>query len=83
MLVKHLPDYYTKGKQFQENIKRDYEVGTIVAVGLEVSQDVIGKVIYYRQNLATHIQLKNIGNYDLVTPNLVLLIRADQDEKNY
>lgn len=83
MLVSLLDDYYTKDNSFTITEKADYSVGVIEAVGLDLDESLIGKIIYFHRDIGEKIDLKNIGKYILVTQSMKLLIRLDQNKNNY
>lgn len=82
MLVSPIIDYYKKTGSFKPDSAIDYSVGTIKAIGSDLPKEIIGKVIYYHRNIATKIDLKKFGKFDLVTESLKLLIRMDETETN-
>lgn len=86
MLITPLPDYFKKkesGKMNTHMSQNDtFDVGIIEAVGSELDDKRIGKVIYYQSNLAKGINIKGIGVYDLLAEDYKLLIRHDQDINN-
>lgn len=83
LLVSPLEDYYSKNKSFATKDDKPCDVGIIEAVGSELPLETIGKVIYYHKNMATGVNLKGVGIFDLVPDHSKLLIRMDQDKNNY
>lgn len=87
MLVKRLDDYYTKPDQDKINLTlekdQSVEVGIIVYVGSEILPTWIGKLVYYHKGVSTFIPLSGIGDFDLVTESLRLIVRLDQSKNNY
>lgn len=84
-LVEKVKDYYKVKEGIDTNVNKEdsHAVGIIVAGGEEVSEKVIGKIIYYHKNIATEVNAKGIGTFDLVTFHQKLLIRLDQTKNNY
>lgn len=83
LLVSPLEDYYSKNKSFATEKDKPCDVGIVEAVGYELPSDVVGKVIYYHSGMATGVNLKGVGIFDLVPDHSKLLIRMDQDKNNY
>ena len=87
MLVTPLTEYYkTKDqKAFDSNVHQEgrEDVGVIEHVGPELPQERVGKIIYYKENTSTLIDLKDIGKYEVVNENYKILIRSDQSADNY
>ena len=87
MLVSRLSDYFTKTDKgtLDTSITKDnkFNVGIIEYIGKELSQTWIGKIIYYHKDIGMEMDVKNIGKYDLITKEVRLLIRLDQDRNNY
>jgi len=84
MLVRPLPNYFTKESKFMVTDKaQTFNVGFIVHGGVEIPAEWIGKVVYYHSNMATEVNLKYIGAFELITSHTKLLIRLDQNEFDY
>jgi hypothetical protein len=86
MLVIPLTEYYTSSKDSDKlnlNMHKDetIDVGFIDHIGEDIPEEWLGKVIYYHKDVATKINLKGIGHYDLVPISLKLIVRLDQFEK--
>jgi len=50
---------------------------------VEIPAEWIGKVVYYHSNMATEVNLKYIGAFELITSHTKLLVRLDQNEFDY
>lgn len=84
-LVERLSDYYSKKEGLDTNIGKNdlHFAGVILAVGEKININNVGKIIYYHKNIATEVNVKGIGIYELVPFHLKLMIRMDQTRKNY
>jgi hypothetical protein len=87
MLVKDIPDYYKKADTSKLNMStaavEKNAVGSIQHVGEGLSKDLIGCLVYFHKNMADPVNVKGIGIFLLLTPNLKFLIRKDQSINNY
>jgi hypothetical protein len=84
-LVERLPDYFKKKeKNFDTRIieTMPVHVGIIKKAGKNISQEVEGNVLYYMSDIADRIEIKNIGNFELVNDKHKYLIRTDEDSTN-
>ena len=83
MLVKKLEDYYKASNDFTDANSVQHAVGVIEHIGKNVDDTFLGKIIYYHLGIATEVNLKGIGLFDVVTENIMLLVRLDQTKNNY
>ena len=84
-LVTRLPDYFKqKDDKFDTRIIETLpvHVGVINKAGEDLSQDLVGKIIYYKTDLSDKIEIKGIGNYEIVADAHKHLIRTDEDITN-
>jgi hypothetical protein len=88
ILVKRIEDYFGRTKTdsgfdstITENLNMD--VGVIVKLGSDLPIEWNGKIIYYTKGMGTKVVLKSMGRFELVSDDFRMIIRLDQDEKNY
>jgi len=88
MLVIPLREYYTSSKNSEKinlSMHKDetVDVGFIDHAGEDIPEEWLGKVIYYHKDIASTINVKGIGHFDLVPLSLKLIIRLDETEKHF
>ena len=87
MLVTRIPDYFkikAKGQFDTQMAENDgFSVGIIEAVGDGLMDNRIGKIIYYHKDVSQLINVKGIGEYELVHDASKILIRMDQSSAYY
>ena len=87
MLVKSIPDYYKKADSkklsMSTAVVEKNAVGSIQHIGKDVPEEYLGCLVYYHKNMADEVNVKGIGVFELLTPNLKFLIRKDQSITNY
>lgn len=87
MLVERIPDYFSKvdDDKIDLTLPKDQtvEVGIIIFIGKEIDLAWKDKLVYYHKGPATFVPLKGVGDFDLVTESLRIIVRLDQDKNNY
>jgi hypothetical protein len=87
MLVKKIPDYYKKADESKLNMStarvEKNDVGSIQHVGENLSKELLGCLVYFHKDMADEVNVKGVGIFLLLTPNLKFLIRKDQSIDNY
>ncbi len=87
MLVKRIEDYFSKTDDDKINLTlpkdQNTEVGIIYFIGEKIDPQWMDKLVYYHKGVSTFIPLKGIGDFDLVTESLRLVVRLDQDKNKY
>lgn len=87
MLVERIEDYFSKptDRKLDLTLPKDQsiEVGIIRIIGKEIDLAWKDKIVYYHKGMATFVPLKGIGDFDLVTESLTLVVRLDQNKNKY
>lgn len=84
-LVERVSDYFApKDDEFSTRIVETMpvDVGIIKSVGSDLPQKYVGKTIYYKTDLSDKIEIKGIGNYEIVADPHKYLIRMDEELTN-
>ncbi len=86
-LITPIPDYFAakQSEGFSSRTQQTdlFNAGIIEAVGEDLPESRLGKIIYYEKDLGRKVELKGIGNYDMISDAHKVLIRMDQDRNDY
>lgn len=87
MLVEKVSDYLTKTEKGKLNtsvaLDAKFDVGIIHKVGESLPKEWESKILYYHKSLGNQIDVKGIGNFELVNDSSKLMVRLDKNKNNY
>lgn len=84
-LVTRVSDYFAQKDQvFSTRIvdTMPVHVGIIKKVGEDLPEEREGKILYYKTDLSDIIEIRGIGNFEIVSDAHKYLVRMDEDVTN-